>query len=74
MRASIEWQRNHEGSRNDVDFMREIRRRLQNVPLREIVRATGFSLGYCSLIRRGLRVPHPRHWASLKVIMSEKSG
>lgn len=39
---------------------------LQGVPLSAMMRATGLSLRYCSLIRRGLAVPHPRHWAALR--------
>jgi len=66
VRTAIEWNRQHEGLRNEADFLREIQPRLQNVPLRDISLATGFSLGYCSLIRRGLRVPHPRHWEVLQ--------
>jgi hypothetical protein len=27
------------------------------------MQATGLSLRYCWLIRRGERIPHPRHWA-----------
>jgi len=34
------------------------------VPSLPRVRATGLSVGYCALIRRGLRVPHPRWWAA----------
>ena len=67
-RAAIGWKREHDGPDNDVDFRREIQPRLQNVPLREIAWVTGFSIGYCSLIRRGLRVPHLRHWEALKKI------
>jgi hypothetical protein len=27
--------------------------------------ATGLSPGYCSFIRRGISIPHPRHWLTL---------
>jgi hypothetical protein len=43
-------------------FRREILPLIQEVPLRRLVEATGLSLRYCSLIRRGERIPHPRHW------------
>jgi len=35
---------------------------IQDVPLSRLQHATGLSLRYVSLIRRGKRVPHPRHW------------
>ncbi len=28
--------------------------------------ATGLTCAYCSMIRRGLYVPHPRHWGVLR--------
>jgi hypothetical protein len=50
----------------DVDvFAREILPGIQGIPLRQLAEATGLSVGYCALIRRGERVPHPRHWHSL---------
>lgn len=35
---------------------------LIHVPLSRLQRATGLSLRYVSMIRRGERAPHPRHW------------
>jgi len=46
-------------------FEREILPLLQPVPLSDLQRATGLSLRYVSLIRRGLKTPHPRHWQAL---------
>jgi hypothetical protein len=46
-------------------FAREILPAFQQVPLRELMRATGLSLPYVSQIRRGEKVPHPRHWSAL---------
>jgi hypothetical protein len=42
-------------------FEREILPLIQEVPLRRLMKATGLSLRYCSQIRRGEKVPHPRH-------------
>jgi hypothetical protein len=39
---------------------------IQDVQLRRLVKATGLLLRYCSQIRRGERVPHPRHWEALR--------
>jgi CRISPR/Cas system-associated endonuclease Cas1 len=47
-------------------FRREILPTIRQIPLRRLVAATGLSLRYVSLIRRGERVPHKRHWVSLK--------
>ena len=33
--------------------------------MRRLAKATGLSISYCALIRRGERVPHPRHWRAL---------
>jgi hypothetical protein len=46
-------------------FRREILPLIENVPLSRLQRATGLSLRYLSLIRRGERTPHPRHWQAL---------
>jgi hypothetical protein len=46
-------------------FAREILPGLQRVPLSDLVRATGLTQGYLSQIRRGEKVPHPRHWPAL---------
>ena len=43
-------------------FQRDILPLIQEIPLSRLQRATGLSLRYVSLIRRGERTPHPRHW------------
>jgi len=43
-------------------FAREILPKLEGMPLNVMIRATGLSRQYCSLIRREIKVPHPRHW------------
>jgi hypothetical protein len=64
-REAAEWEA-QEGGLGDVElFTREILPAIQNVPLRRLADATGLSLSYCALIRRGERVPHPRHWTRL---------
>jgi hypothetical protein len=47
-------------------FQEEILPLLERVPLSRLVQATGLSQAYCSQIRRGALVPHPRPWAALK--------
>lgn len=54
-------------SRPDPDtFVREILPGLKTVSVRAMAGATGLTRGYCSMIRRGLYVPHARHWAALR--------
>ncbi len=67
LKEAREWDKKH--SRPDSEqFAYAILPGLMRVPLRRIMRATGLSLRYCSLVRRGLRVPHPRHWDILAEI------
>lgn len=55
------------GEKPDPEVFRtEILPRLRPCAIDELVEATGLSEHYCSLIRLGKRVPHPRHWASLR--------
>jgi CRISPR-associated endonuclease Cas1 len=65
-RERAEW-RSDSGRVNDPgEFTREILPLIQNVPLRRLSRETGLSLRYVAVIRRGERVPHPRHWMKLR--------
>ena len=50
---------------NGGRFEREVLPLLRDVPLRAMVDATGLSKPQCSMIKRGLRVPHERHWEAL---------
>ena len=46
-------------------FQRAVLPLIQGVPLSRLQRATSLSLRYVSMIRRGERTPHPRHWQAL---------
>ena len=63
--ASYEWNRNNERLDSQV-FTTEILPLIQEVPLSAMVDATGLSKGYCSFIKRGIKVPHERHWSAFK--------
>lgn len=64
-RQAREWDEAH-GKLVDLSaFERDILPLIQNVSLSRLQRATGLSLRYVSLIRRGERTPHPRHWQTL---------
>jgi CRISPR-associated endonuclease Cas1 len=54
------------GERGDPEVFRsEILPGLRRKSIGEVVAATGLSEHYCSLIRLGKKVPHPRHWPAL---------
>jgi hypothetical protein len=58
-------------------FDSEILPRLKNVPVRKIVKTTGLSIRYASMIRRGLYTPHPMHYQKLEeliLLYNETSG
>ena len=58
------WGAEH-GAEADPDvFRQEILPRLNGVTLRAMAKVTGLSEGYCSFVRRGIKVPHRRHWIS----------
>jgi hypothetical protein len=62
-----DWNAENDGQPVDpAVFEQEILPAIRQVPLRELMRATGLSLPYVSQIRRGEKVPHPRHWAHLR--------
>ena len=67
MDEAWEWDRKHTRPDRAV-FVREILPHLQEVPVRKIAAATGLSRHYCSRIRRGIHVPHPRHWNALRTL------
>jgi len=48
-----------------MDFARDILPRIRDTPIRRLAETTGLSLIYCSRIRSGEKVPHPRHWSPL---------
>ena len=64
--AIREWERQYGKIVDLTLFEREILPLIRDVPLSRLVKATGLSLRYCSQIRRGEKVPHPRHWEALQ--------
>lgn len=72
-REEAEWDTAHSGvDRDESAFKSEVLPSLQGLSLSTISAATGLSQQYCSLIRRGLKVPHPRHWTSFKNLAEEQ--
>lgn len=60
--ALREWEATHGTDCDPTSFSERVAPKLQTVPIRVLVRETGLSEHYCSLVRLGKRVPHPRHW------------
>ena len=68
-RERTEWERQHEGI--DLDVARDQYRRntlpkLAGTTLGNIMKATGLSKRYASLIRRGVVTPHPMHFDAFR--------
>jgi hypothetical protein len=66
--ANYEWEKSHDINETGLDFARDILPGLQKQPLSAMMKTTGLSLRYCSIIRRGLKIPHLRHWDALRRI------
>jgi CRISPR-associated endonuclease Cas1 len=73
-RERREWDEANSSSSDSERFQRKILPLIQGVPLSELVTATGLSLPYVSQIRRGEKIPHPRHWAALVAQASAERG
>jgi hypothetical protein len=67
--ANSEWDRNQTEEADTAIFEKEIGPKLKAVSLLETMRATGLSRTYCGMIRRGVRIPHPRHWEALRELV-----
>ncbi len=67
-REAAEWKQQETEPVDLSTFQREILPLIQSVPLSHLVKTTGLSLSYVSQIRRGERVPHPRHWKALSSV------
>lgn len=65
MEANADWEEHYEHAGEETDFTSDILPGLLAVPLRIMAEATGLTPGYCSFVRRGLKVPHQRHWEAL---------
>jgi hypothetical protein len=72
LRESFEWDQQNERPDPAV-FKTEILPGIQAIPLRQMTKATGLSEPYCSLIRRGQRTPHPRHWEALRTLARDNA-
>jgi hypothetical protein len=70
LRANAAWSRKHSDTFDPESFAKEIGPRLATASRAAMMRATGLSRPYYSMIRRGVRIPHPRHWEALRGLVS----
>jgi hypothetical protein len=73
VRANGDWEKENLSGGLDLDFKRQILPGIQAVPLSRIMEATGLSQRCCSLILRGLKVPHRCHWQALQAVWTNPS-
>jgi hypothetical protein len=59
----------------DQDFYRaEIMPKLIDITAKKIKTAIDVSHPYAILIRKGIRIPHPRHWEQLALLVGARKG
>jgi hypothetical protein len=68
VREAREWQRGGGWPSDLGAFERDILPLIAEVPVRELVAATGLSEAYCRRVRKGLVVPHPMWWEALHAV------
>jgi len=66
MREAKQFERENGPLPDPEVFVRDILPGLQSVPVRKMAEATGLTRAYWGMVRRGLYVPHPRHWGALR--------
>ncbi len=64
MEQQASWERDNEFDADPEWFRTMILPSLKNIPLKALASTTGLSQQYCSRIRKGECIPHPRHWES----------
>jgi hypothetical protein len=72
-RERREWAAANDGATFDRRlFELEILPLIRDLPLADLIRATGLTHGYLSHVRQGEKVPHPRHWSALRTAVIRK--
>lgn len=65
--ANVAWDRGHEPA-DPARYRSTILPGLRGLPLRALGSALGLSKTTCAQIRRGDKIPHPRHWEALAAL------
>jgi hypothetical protein len=60
------WDIEHPDRPDPESYRSEILPKVEQMSLKAIFRATGLPAGYCTKIKRGEVVPHPRWWDALR--------
>jgi hypothetical protein len=68
------WNATHPERADPGTFRREVLPAITGVPLRELARRTGLSVGYLARVRRGEEVPHARWWPMLCKRLTRSPG
>jgi hypothetical protein len=68
------WRETHGKGPDRSTFEDDVWPLLRHVAVRLLMRATGLSRKYCAFIRNGDRIPHPRHWESLRLLTESAAG
>ncbi len=64
------WPRSRQQAACDrEEFRTRVLPLLRDLSLHQLMDATGLSRPQCSMIKRGMRTPHPRHWAALAALI-----
>jgi hypothetical protein len=65
-KANLAWERTQPRIPEPEEFTRTVLPMIQDVRVGQLVKASGLSWAYCSKIKKGELVPHPRHWSVLE--------
>lgn len=66
-----DWESKHGPGPDRAIFTRQIAPLLRDVPAAILATATGLSRPMCHRIKRGVNVPHPRHWAAIRAAVKQ---
>jgi CRISPR-associated endonuclease Cas1 len=67
-KANLMWERAQARIPEPEEFGRTVLPKLRAVRVGQMAQASGLSWAYCSKIKKGQYMPHPRHWASLQAL------
>jgi len=65
VKANLAWEQTQPRIPEPEEFTRTVLPMIQEVRVGQLVKASRVSWAYCSKIKKGLYVPHPRHWSAL---------
>ena len=65
LRLNAEWEKRHTSTMTETEYLDHVLSMLATVEVRQLAEVLGVSRGYAATVRKGLKVPHPRHWLSL---------